>query len=118
MSILDWLANLGRRSRIDIVARQLHRELNHVNDGAAADRLVTDAAVSDREPTLAECRAMVDVLSRLPPRQRAVLELRMKGMNPAQIAAELGLTREVTIRELGQAMYVAAKELPLVGDRT
>lgn len=113
---MNWLSKL-RRSRLDDVARQLHREVAHTTDGAAADRLVGDA-LATRDPTFDECRAIVDVLSRLPPRQRAVLELRMKGMNPAQIAAELGLTREVAIRELGHAMYVATKELPSLGGLT
>lgn len=109
MTILSWLANLGqRRSRIDTIAAQLHRELADVYDGLIADHLV-ERATDTRPPTLAECRAIVDVLSRLPLRQRAVMELRMQGMNPLQIATELGLTKEVAIRELGRGLYALRK---------
>lgn len=38
-----------------------------------------------------------------------VWPMRVKGMNPPQIANELGLTKEVAIRELGRGLYALRK---------
>lgn len=104
----DFWSKLTRDRAADEIAKQLYSELKPVTDGRAADQLVCDA-LDTRPPTFEECRSIVDVLSRLPQRQRAVIELRHKGMNPREIAAYLGIPVTVAIREMSKGLVALRK---------
>lgn len=109
MSFLNWLERLVPERRSDALAKQLHREVQALPDSEVwpfIERVLADST----PPTEVELRALVDVLCRLPPRQRAVLEMSIKGLTPKQIAAELGVSHSVAIKELAKAMGAVRME--------
>jgi DNA-directed RNA polymerase specialized sigma24 family protein len=117
-AFLRFVERLGRHRRkpdTDAIARQVFAELSRQPVPEDPTGLISglteigerDCGAITSEP---DVRELVDVLVRLPPRQRHALELNLRGLTPPAIAAELGITNEVAIRELAKAMAAVRME--------
>lgn len=112
MNIMKMIERLSPRKPgvdIDAIASQLFTELSaqpEPRDPTEMIKALTDLGVrgDGKIPSEAECRALVDVLSHLPLRQRMVMELSLQDYTPREIAKVLGITLAVAIREHAKVM--------------
>lgn len=113
MSIITWLDRIHDRQRrrdktTNAVAKQLLEELQQQPEPDDPTSLITNiTAVGERQGapmSLAEAKALVDVLVRLPKRQRAVVELMHNGWTPPEIAELLRVPNQIVIHDYALAM--------------
>lgn len=106
-NFISWLAGISNRQRerdTNRIATKLLDEITDVTDPHSLDPLLADALAERRPPTDAEVRALVDIASKLPLRQRLVLEMSLRDYTPDEIARSLGITKAVAMNELARAM--------------
>lgn len=114
---LDWLSRLGRSQAarqaerdIDAIARELFLELRDRPEPhdpkPMTDDLVSRGLAKRREPTEEHLRQLRGRIKGLTEQQRKVVKLNsIDRLTYKQIAARLGITNHVALRELSAAMH-------------